>query len=296
MPESATSLFAEGFSVPEGPVWLPDGSLMVVELGRDRGCITRISNDGRSRSVVARTGRPNGLALDRHGRLWVAETARRAVLCMSLDGGWSVVADRCGDEPFLFPNDVAFAPNGDLYMTDSGIELATFEPDGHPTPAFRDLAYDGRVFRIEPATGRVHRIDRGLMFANGLAFGPDAHLYVAESLTGCIYRYRCIDGVASGPRELFGNVVDPAAPAELKGPDGMKFGADGHLHVAVFGQGDVTVLNPRGKVAQRLRTRGRFPSNLVFARDGQRQIYVTEGETGTVQRIAVATAGYRLHD
>jgi DNA-binding beta-propeller fold protein YncE len=56
--------------------------------------------------------------------------------------------------------------------------------------------------------------------------------HVAETLSGNIYRYGYQDNRASGKRELFGNVVDPSNPAEIKGPDGMKFGADGHLYVA----------------------------------------------------------------
>ena len=52
----------------------------------------------------------------------------------------------------------------------------------------------------------------------------------------------------AGPRDLFGNVIDPAAPPGWKGPDGMAFSMDGSLYVAVFGQQDVTVLGRNGEV------------------------------------------------
>ncbi len=58
-------IFATSLSSPEGPVFLPDRSWLVVETGRARGCVTQISSDGRTKRVIARTGRPNGLAVDR---------------------------------------------------------------------------------------------------------------------------------------------------------------------------------------------------------------------------------------
>ena len=75
----------------------------------------------------------------------------------------------------------------------------------------------------------------------------------------------------------------------------MKFGADGNLYVAVFGQGDITVLGKHGEVLQRIKTEGMCPSNLAFGRHGQKQIYVTEVLSGSVQVYDVATDGYPLH-
>ena len=39
-------IFAENLSVPEGPVVLADGSWLVVEMGPDRGCVTKLGEDG----------------------------------------------------------------------------------------------------------------------------------------------------------------------------------------------------------------------------------------------------------
>ena len=82
---------------------------------------------------------------------------------------------------------------------------------------------------------------------------------------------------------------------ECKGPDGMKFGADGKLYVAVFGQGDVTVLDPGGQVVKRMKTAGSMPTNLAFGPNGERKIYVTEVETGSVQVFDVETGGLPLN-
>jgi len=75
----------------------------------------------------------------------------------------------------------------------------------------------------------------------------------------------------------------------------MKFGADGNLYIAVFGQGDVTVLDSDGAVINRYDAGGLHPTNLVFGKDGEQRIYVTEVETGTVRIIDVGTDGFPLY-
>ncbi len=288
-------IFADQLGFPEAPVLLPDGGFLFVEMDPAKGWTIRFSKDGHTRTVVARTGRPNGLARDRDGNIWVAETAMRALLRMRLDGNYEIFANECDGEHFLFLNDLALAPNGDIYLTDSGIEIEELAPKGQLNPNWRNLAYDGRVYRVDVGSRAVECIDRGLLFANGIAFGPDGNLYVAETLSGNIYRYQAARGSAAGPRQLFGNVIEHYDPAQLKGPDGMKFGADGHLYVAVFGQGDVTVLDPGGKPVKRLKIQGSMPTNLAFGPKGEKQIYVTEVETGTVQIIDVGTDGLPLN-
>jgi len=116
-------IFVDEMSFPEAPVLLPDESFLFVEMGPERGCVTWVSRDGSSRRTVAKTGRPNGLARDRDGFIWVAETAQRALLKLTLEGDYEVIAKDCDGEEFLFLNDLTFAPNGDLYLTDSGIAM-----------------------------------------------------------------------------------------------------------------------------------------------------------------------------
>jgi gluconolactonase len=288
-------IFAPDVGFPEGPVFLPDGSLLCVEMAPEKGCVTHLSADGKSRRYLPKTGRPNGLACDKAGVIWIAETAMRAVVKMTLQGVHETFATNAHGEGFLFLNDLTFGPNGDLFVTDSGILMEDILPGGALVPNYRDLKFDGRVYRIDTKTRTVDIVDRGFKFSNGLAFGPDGNLYVNETLTGNIYRYECKQGVVTGARELFGNVIENFNPAELKGPDGMKFGADGNLYVAVFGQGDVTVLGKKGEVVRRIKTQGGHPTNLAFAGNGAKKIYVTEVESSSIQEYEVDTAGFPLH-
>jgi len=287
-----SDVFASGLLFPEGPVAMPDGTWLVVE-GGERGCVTQISADGKVRRTVAATGLPNGLAVDDSRHIWVAEPKVPSLLRVTLEGKVEVFMTGCDGEPFLYPNDLCFGPDGALYLTDSGITAAEFEPGGKVRADFDTCPMDGRVYRIDVHDKTIRKIDSGLRFTNGIAFGPDRDLYINETITGAVYRYRRnSDGF--GPRETFGNVWNDTRYETLRGPDGMAFGADGKLYVAVYGQGDVTVLGKDGKVVQRLRTRGSLPTNVAFGLPGQRKLYVTEYRLGQVEVFSTETDGLRL--
>ena len=287
-------IFSSGLNFPEGPVALQDGSWLVVEMEGQPGSVMQIGPDGQTRRVIAKTDRPNGLAIDRSGFVWVADSLRSALLRVSLDGKVDVIATACGGEPFLWPNDLCFGPDGALYLTDSGVKIRDFKNGTRHRPDFDSVKLDGRVYRIDPRTGQVRQLDCGLRFANGIAFGPDGNLYVTETLTGMVYRYSWRGGGEFGPRESFGN-SNPDRTAGFQGPDGMAFSADGKLYVAVFGRGRVIVMGADGSVVEHIATRGGRPTNVAFGLPGDKKIYVTENEFGALEVFDVGVDGFPLH-
>jgi gluconolactonase len=287
-----SAVFADGLGMPETPVRLPDGSWLVVEMSAERGCLTLLSPDGEIRRTICRTGRPNGLRFDGES-IWVAETgAPASLLRVTLGGVASVWVSSADGRPFLFPNDLWFGPEGELYMTDSGID-----PDiwaATPSARCRELNFDGRVYSIDLATREARILDDGLRFANGLVVDPaGTGLFVNETITGAIYRYDLGSENIVSSRQLFANVLAPEGRSELRGPDGMAFGADGNLYVAMLGQGDVTMVAPDGTIAGRLPTHGRDPTNVAFGGQGERRLYVTEIEFGRIEVLEVATEAPR---
>jgi gluconolactonase len=286
-------IFATGLHLPEAPLALSDGSWLVVELDTAFGSVTRVSPDGRELTRIVRTGRPNGLAVDRDGRIWLAESLDPRVMAITLDGGTETMFRSCAGRDLRWPNDLCIGPDRALYLTDSGVpvhELLT--PDGI-NPAFRELDYGGGVYRWDLATGEGQVLDVDLRFANGIAFGPDGHLYVSESVTGDVWRY-ALHASGRAHRELFANVVDRDDPVDgWHGPDGMAFSNDGRLWVTVFGQGHVAVVDRRGEIVERLRLDGRMPTNCAFG--PSRTLFVVENEHGTIEAHTVGVDGLPLH-
>ncbi len=287
-------VFADGVGAPEGPVCLPDGSMYVTEMSAATLQVARLFPDG-GRKVIKRTGgRPNGLAVDGDGNLWIAEAGLRAVLCIDPEGRELLRIEHDGEQRFRLPNDLCFGPDGHLYLTNSGMAAEDFLDGQSFAESYRKLPWDGRVYDIDPVRGKVVRIlDRGILFTNGIAFGPDDALFANASFTGEVYRYD-VFGSASPRRELFGNVLQSFDGDDFRGPDGMCWGDDGRLYCTVYGQRNVTVLNSDGSVAERLPLEGENPTNCAFALAG-RTLLVTEVDLGRVEQITTPCGGLPLH-
>jgi gluconolactonase len=278
---------------PEGPVCLDDGQVYLVEMAKARACVSRIDLKGQRHEVGRPGGRPNGLTIDGDGNLWIAGGDKETVVCMAPDG--KILKRFLGPDgdPYLWPNDLAFGRTGLLYLADSGILPGDFVDGQKIRDDFRTVSYHGRVFEIDPKNGKVLRtVDTGLRFTNGIAFDADDVLYVSETLSGNVYRYD-VFGQGTPKRETFGNVID-GKPEAFVGPDGMAFGADGRLYCTVFGQGNVTVLDCTGKVAERIETNGQRPTNIAF-REGAEGAVVTDLGRCELEEIVVPCRGRALY-
>ena len=283
-------IFADNVSQPEGPVVLDDGRIVLVEMGPERKSVTIVSPDGGRQTIIEHAGNPNGLAIDGDGCIWVAGGPGQSLIRLTPSGQTLLRIDSDGEREFLFPNDLAFGPDGLLYLTDSGTRLETMASKDRASDGFAHLDYDGAVYRIDPRNGRViSKIVSGVKFTNGIAFGPDGALYYNETLTGVIYRVDDKDR-----SEPYANVLRSTDPMQFRGPDGMAFADDGALYCTVLGEGHICVIAPDGDIEVRCATNGNYPTNVAF--DLKKQLlYVTEVQNGAVETIATTRSGLPLH-
>ncbi|AVA20292.1 MULTISPECIES: SMP-30/gluconolactonase/LRE family protein [unclassified Rhizobium] len=280
---------ATGLRLPEGPVALTDGRIALVETDDSRRCLTMIVG-GIRREICRTGGRPTGLAVDGDNCFWVAGGPENSLVRLSPEGRTLQVIEGGNDGAFLYPNDLAFGPDGLLYMTDSGVRISDLLDGADINPDFFQAPYNGRVYQIDPAEGRVQRVlATGLLYANGIAFGPDGLLYYSETLTGKIYRQ-----IVGGRQELFAQVMPAPAVKALCGPAGMAFDRNGTLYCTIYGQGEICMVDPAGKIAGRIRTNGTRPGNIAFTLDGKYAL-ITEQENGVLERIVAPRPGLALH-
>src|ERR1051325_2518169 len=60
---------ASGLQFPEGPIAMPDGSVILVEI--QRGTLSRVTPDGKIHVVAKTGGGPNGAAIGPDGKVYV---------------------------------------------------------------------------------------------------------------------------------------------------------------------------------------------------------------------------------
>lgn len=230
--------------------------------------------------------------MERVSGVWVAETWQPSLIKFDETGQEILKIDSCGDLPFMWPNDLVYGPDGCIYLTDSGTLVRDLIKDGRLDPEVWSSSMKGRLFRIDPVTLSVECLDDGLLFANGIAFGPDGNLYVAETVTGLIYRYVFSSHFEPASKEIFVNVIDSSGPCRVVGPDGITFDQKGNLYAAIFGQGHIACVSPEGIVSRSIVTRGFCPTNVTFGPEGSRQLYVTEYQRGRIEVFDLTTDGF----
>ena len=282
---------AGGFGFTEGPVWIRDGGYLLFSDIPNRA-IMRWHEDG-GVSVFRRpagfTGAepppgplagPNGITLDRAGRLLVCEHGNRQLVRIEPDGSLTVLADRYQGRRLNSPNDVVCHSRGDIYFTDPPYGLADKEDDPQ-----RELPHSG-LYCL--SGGKLRLLYTGVKRPNGLAFSPDEkHLYLANS-DAARRMWLKFAVTAEGDLTEERVLLDVTGHPDAGNPDGMKVDEHGNLYCT--GPGGVWILTSEGKHLGTIRP-PEIPANCCWGDEDACTLYIT-ARTG-LYRIRLSVRGIR---
>jgi gluconolactonase len=258
-------LIQDLFHSTEGPIAMPDGSLLFTEQDAGDGRLVKVDASGNVSTFVDNTNRTIGLAYDTKGRLIGAQShiprigvlsPTRATLVEEVDG-----------LPLVAPNDLVADSKGGIYFTDSlGSRF-------RPAPTTRTKAW---IVYIRP-DGKAVKASEEVERVNGISLSPDGRvLYAANGPVVSAFDVQP-DGSLRNFR-TFATLVGGNA-------DSMCIDAAGRLYVAA---GGVQVFSPQGQHLGTIPT-PLNPQAPAFAGRDKKTLYVVGG--GAVYSVAMVAQG-----
>jgi len=274
---------ATGLKFPEGPIAMPDGSVVLVEIAR--GTLSRVLPNGSVEVIAQLGGGPNGAAIgpdgkcyvcnnggfkwiERDGRLYPGEQPDdyRGGSIQRVDlatGAVETLYSACDGRRLCGPNDIVFDRTGGFWFTDHGKTRAR---DRDRTGVFYAYADGSRITEaIFPLEG-----------PNGIGLSPDeSELYVAETVPGRLWAYKLTaPGQASSERRLLPGI------AGFYMYDSLAVDSAGNVCVATLINGGISIVSPAGEPARFVSVPDRLTTNICFGGADLRTAYVTASSLG----------------
>ena len=297
---------ATGLRFPEGPVAMPDGSVILTEI--EAGTITRVAADGTKTTVAKTGGGPNGLAVGPDGKLYCCNNggfnwnegggflsphgiaddyAGGSIQRIDIATGTVETLYKSGDFGCVLrgPNDIVFDAHGGFWFTDHGKQ--DFAARCHDIVGIFYGKADGSYLEevIFPSNN-----------PNGIGLSPDGKtLYAAETYTCRLVKFNIIApgkvDDASGPG---GAGVPLYRPAGWKFFDSLGMEAGGNICVATIGESGISVVSPEGELVEFVATDDLFTTNICFGGADMMDAWITCSSTGRLVKTRWARPGLRL--
>jgi gluconolactonase len=296
-------ILATGLGFPEGPVAMPDGSVILTEI-RNRRC-ARVTADGKVSVFSDNGGGPNGLAVGPDGALY----------CTNNGGSRYVEGSSMGQGPHP---DYKHGSIQRLDRSTGAAKTLYVECDGHKLSAPNDLVFDthGGFYFTDLGKTRAREMDRGAVYyakadgsmikvianptitANGCALSPDGRkLYFAETESGRLWE---MDVVAPGevrrepwPSPHGGRLV--GCPGGYQRFDSMAVDGAGNICVATLINGGITVFSPDRNGWKHIPMPDLYTTNICFGGPDLRTAYVTLSGVGKLVAFEWDGPGLRLN-
>lgn len=299
-------IIADGLRFPEGPVAMPDGSVILTEI--ERGQITRVAPDGTKSVVATPGGGPNGLAIGPDGKLYCCNNggfnwneaggflAPHGIADDYSGGRIERIDIATGEVEVLYksgdfgctlrgPNDIVFDGHGGFWFTD------------HGKVDYRSRCHDiVGIFYAKADGSHLEEVIFPSYNPNGIGLSPDGtRLYAAETYT-C--RLTAFNVIAPGKVDDAAGPGGPGIP--LYRPAGYKFfdslGIEecGNICVATIGECGISVISPEGELVEFVPTDDIFTTNICWGGPDMKTAYVTLSGSGRLAAIDWARPGLKL--
>jgi gluconolactonase len=296
-------IVADGLGFPEGPIWLRNGDLLVVEIAAQQ--LTRITPNGRKYAVAKLEGGPNGAAIGPDGQVYICNNGgfswaqsngflRPVGAAPDYTTGWiervdpetgkvERLFDNVDGIPLTGPNDIVFDRDGGFWFTDHG------KKHGRQM----DL---GAVFYVGPSGSKQAAFP--LLGPNGIGLSPDEQeLYVAETPTGRLWAYQ-IDRAGELALEDWQSPTGGRLVCGLPGLqryDSLAVEANGAISVACLREGGIATVSPAGELVQRIHLDDPYTTNICFGGEAMQAAYLTSSGAGKLVMMPWARPGHVLN-
>ena len=299
-------VIATDLQFPEGPVVMPDGSVVLVEIRRQT--LTRVYPDGRKEIVAKIPGGPNGAALGPDGKIYICnnggfswvqskigiipgapaahEYIGGSIQRVDLQSGKiETLFTHCGEHPLKGPNDLVFDRHGGLWFSDLGKRRA------------RDMDV-GAFYFIKPGFKEIVEGHHGMMPANGIGLSPDEKtVYVAETPTARLWAFTVTAGEVK-PTEVIYRGERGKPICGLGGYqmfDSLAVEASGNVCVATLVSGNISVIAPDGKLIEQIPTGDPVTTNIAFGGPELKTAYITLSGKGELVAMDWPRGGLPLN-
>ena len=296
-----------GLRFPEGPVAMPDGSVLVVEV--ERRCLTRVLPDGTKQIVATPGGGPNGAAIGPDGKCYICNNGgfefvqdpehglRPVIQAWDYSGGRIERVDlETGAVEVLYrgtpevqlrgPNDIVFDAKGGFYFTDLGKRRQ------------RDLDY-GAVFYAKSDGSLLRQVAFPMVTPNGIGLSPDGRtLYVAETEAARLWAFDILEpGVLAcqpWPSPHGGRLIAQPGGAYQRF-DSLAVEANGNICVATLAHGGITIISPDGRSIEHVPMPDLHTTNVCFGGPDLKTAYITLSGSGRLVALPWPRPGLALN-
>ena len=295
----------DGLKFPEGPVVLPDGSVVVVEI--ESGHLVRVALDGRKDVVADLGGGPNGAAMGPGGCIYVCNNggfnwlyeddgfirphgiadsyAGGSIQRVNLSSGAvDTLYTHCDGNPIMGPNDIIFDGKGGFYFTDHG-------------KSYDRLMDRGALFYAAEDGSMIREVAFPLITPNGVGLSPDGRtLYASETETGRVWAWPVLSpgvlGKEAWPSPNGGRFVGGATGYQRF--DSMAIEESGNICIASLVAAGISVFAPEGGRIEFYEAPEPYCTNIAFGGADRRTAYITLSGYGTLVAVDWPRPGLAL--